>query len=247
MAISKRSRKLLWGRSGNRCAICKCLLIKARTSCNDESVIGDESHIMSATPGGPRHSPNISKDRVDDYTNLILLCKVHHKLVDDQVATYPVSRLKKIKEKHEKWVSDQLEAARSRTKREGVRQVPQNVPEFLRRVNTGQELLDIVTHAHAFSPVYDELRDETENDLIANFLEDVQGYGELGLESVSDIMRASHYLGDLIGELERAGFWVFGFREYQIYVGRDGSETDWPVAHVHVLRDSNPDIINLEE
>lgn len=247
MTISQHSRKLLWGKSANRCTLCGCKLSIARKSGSDESIIGDECHIVSATPGGPRYDPDMPKDLVDDYSNLVLLCKVHHRLVDDQVSSFSVSRLKKLKRKHEETVSDRMDSAGSRTKREGIHRVRENVPEYLQRINTGKELLDIMTHAHGLYPVYDELRSGAEINLVVDFLQDAMDYGELGLESVGDTMRASNDLDNQIRELEQAGFWVFGFREYQISVGRDGSESDWPVAHVHVLRDSNPDIIHTEK
>jgi hypothetical protein len=41
---------------------------------------------------------------VDEYENLILLCKTHHKLVDDQPVKFDVTNLKRMKAKHEAWV-----------------------------------------------------------------------------------------------------------------------------------------------
>ena len=35
----------------------------------------------------------VGRDDLDEYDNLVLLCKVHDKLVDDQPETYPVDRL----------------------------------------------------------------------------------------------------------------------------------------------------------
>lgn len=49
--------------------------------------------------------------------NLVLLCNVHHQLVDDQPATWTVERLHAIKDAHEQWVVDRLpgtEEARDR-------------------------------------------------------------------------------------------------------------------------------------
>src|SRR5262249_42781807 len=76
MAITDKTRKLLWGRSGNRCALCRNELIMDRTPADDESIVGDEAHIHSGQEGGPRYDPNFPQDRIDKYDNLILLCKI---------------------------------------------------------------------------------------------------------------------------------------------------------------------------
>ncbi len=41
MGISDKTRKLLWGKSGSTCAICKRELILNSTSPEDESIIGE--------------------------------------------------------------------------------------------------------------------------------------------------------------------------------------------------------------
>ena len=206
MTISARSRKLLWGRSGNRCAMCRRELIMDGTPVDDESIIGDECHIVSPAFGGPRHDPKFAREKLNDHANLLLLCKVHHKLIDDQQSEYTASHLAKIKADHEKWVSEQLDSPRSRTLPLRVRRVAENTPVFLQRIQSGKELLDIVTNACAFAPHYDDLRDEAEDELVAGFLQDAKDLGELGLESVRDRMRAARSLDEHIGELERVGF-----------------------------------------
>lgn len=109
MAISDKTRKLLWGRSGNRCAICRCELIMEATNEDDESIIGDECHIAAKNLGGARNNHALSDDEVNGYENLLLLCKVHHKMIDDQRNTYTVEILKKIKADHEQWIRETLE------------------------------------------------------------------------------------------------------------------------------------------
>ncbi len=59
------------------------------------------------------------------------------------------------------------------------------------------------------------------------------------------MIRASRFLDEHIRVLEQAGFWVFGCRERRILDGGAGPEIDWPVAHIQVLRNTNPDIIAL--
>ncbi len=110
MSISDKDRKQLWAKSGNRCAICKEELFHA----NETGVginIGEECHIISSTPGGPRYDANYGK--YDTYQNLILLCCKHHKEIDDKnnIVNYPPQKLHDIKLQHEEWVSERLDIA----------------------------------------------------------------------------------------------------------------------------------------
>ena len=74
-----------------------------------ESVVGDEAHIVAQSGKGPRGSL-IDEGNIDRYENLILLCRVHHKLIDDQPATYTVERLREMKRDHEKWAEQAIRA-----------------------------------------------------------------------------------------------------------------------------------------
>ena len=86
MSITDKTRKLLWGQSGNRCAYCRTLLTMDKTAFDDHSIVGDECHIVSRAKDGIRWEENL--EDLDSYENLILLCKNHHKLVDDQPNFY---------------------------------------------------------------------------------------------------------------------------------------------------------------
>ena len=110
MSITLKTHKMLWGRSGNRCAMADCRkeLVMDATETDDESLIGEECHVIAESPEGPRGNPTISKDRLNKYDNLILLCRIHHKIIDDQYHTYTVDYLKEIKALHESWVRESL-------------------------------------------------------------------------------------------------------------------------------------------
>lgn len=103
MAISDRTRKILWARSGNQCAICRETLVKDGTAQSAESVIGEEAHIVARSPGGPRYEA-LPDNKRDEPENLLLLCRVDHKQVDDQVEEFTVGKLRQIKTEHERRV-----------------------------------------------------------------------------------------------------------------------------------------------
>lgn len=108
MAISEKTRKILWGRSGNRCAICKTELVLEKDPFSVHLNIGEECHIISRQPNGPRFEQLDSFD-YDSSENLLLLCCNHHKMVDEQIKTYPKDKLKGLKVEHELWVKSNLD------------------------------------------------------------------------------------------------------------------------------------------
>ena len=111
MAISDHDRKLLWGRSGNFCAIGKELLVLPKTELDPEGLIAAECHIRGKSSLGPRGS-EIEPEQIDGYDNFLLLCPDHHLEVDTHRNKYPIERLRAIKADHEKWVQSTLERAK---------------------------------------------------------------------------------------------------------------------------------------
>jgi hypothetical protein len=108
MTIELKTHKLLWGASGNICARCKHVVVEDATDTDDESLVGEEAHIVSKKKGGPRYSDPLPMDRRDLVANLILLCNTCHKIVDDQAGTYPADLLRQMKADHEQWVKETL-------------------------------------------------------------------------------------------------------------------------------------------
>ena len=100
--IKDLARKKLWALSAGRCAICGIELIHDSSNSN----IGQECHIVSSRPNGPRHQSNI--EDYDNYDNFILLCANHHREIDTNVDSYPVSTLKRIKRNHEYRIEKKL-------------------------------------------------------------------------------------------------------------------------------------------
>lgn len=80
-------------------------------SAERSSIVGEEAHIISGKPNGPRHDPAFPKEQIDSFENLLLLCAVHHKHVDDQPETLTATILRDLKSNHESWVTRALVAA----------------------------------------------------------------------------------------------------------------------------------------
>jgi hypothetical protein len=82
---------------------------------------------------------------VDTYANIILLCRTHHKTVDDQPNHYTVERLRRIKAEHEKWVEDRLADAELPSNRE-----PFDWPLAMRALTTGAAVWQLVDGSEAY-------------------------------------------------------------------------------------------------
>lgn len=106
-ALSPLSRMILWAKAAGRCQYSGCnkSLIGDLISGAEDKNFGFVAHIVADTPTGPRgdlvRSPSLS----DDVNNLMLLCHVHHKLIDvDAVDQHPEERLLAMKATHEQRV-----------------------------------------------------------------------------------------------------------------------------------------------
>jgi hypothetical protein len=246
MAIPDKTRKILWGRSGNRCAMCRRELVVHATPAENASVVGDECHIVSGKDHGPRYDAKFPPDRLDEPDNLILLCRVHHKMVDDQHETYTVDALHTLKVNHETWVSSTLTAP-NRPPPVRIVRIKESIPTHLVRLTSGRALWAIIDGTSAYRFGHDELTSQAETDLVSSFLQDAQDYGDLsGDLEAGGRVKAAFELGTRLDELERAGFWVFGEREVCRLEGGVGAPSSFPVAVLQVLRANNPEIIKLD-
>ena len=103
-----RDLKLLWGRSGGRCAFTECRRTLIGNDTDD--IIGHIAHILGRSDTGPRPNPVLSEEERDAYDNLILLCPTHHAEVDAQEGRtrWTADDLRSLKRNHERWVESQL-------------------------------------------------------------------------------------------------------------------------------------------
>lgn len=244
MAITDRTRKVLWARSGNRCAHCRSLLVLPATERDSESVVGEEAHIHSAKPSGPRHDSSLSAERLDDIGNLILLCSVHHKMIDDQVETFPAERVRSMKQEHEQWVQALTNGEPVR----GVRVVrdPNRIPETLTLVNNGRELYLLASGCAEGYHDYENDMIPDEAQLVAGFLQDLQdGIGIASELGPGAVIEAEQGLSKQLGELAEAGFLVFAARERMTLEGGVNGPCPWDVLHITVLRATSPRLVKM--
>ena len=198
MSISDKDRKHLWAKSGNRCAICKHELFFSNKN-NEDFNIGEECHIVSSQLKGPRHVDNFQD--YDSYDNLILLCRNHHKEIDDisNVSIYTKEKLHQIKHEHEKWVSESLTV--------NIPQKGIEVPILL----FGNELFNILSTSSGLSPNNDDYKSEEEAEYIANIWQMLSDYIDIIPDlTVYDQKKLEWDLHNLLNEMSEKGYFLYG-------------------------------------
>ena len=179
--IKDLARKKLWALSAGRCAICGIELIHDSSNSN----IGQECHIVSSRPNGPRHQSNI--EDYDNYDNFILLCANHHREIDTNVDSYPVSTLKRIKRNHEYRIEKKLNEEKVKI-------------DVLTKVDSGDALGSLVWGNHGRT-VIPNSKDSTINK-IAIELDELIG----NMMDMQDVLQTSDKLAlhqDLDGYVKR--------------------------------------------
>ena len=108
MSIPTKDRNLLYIDSGGICAFPDCpqRLIENETDVDEATILGEAAHIIAESVQGPRGKEFI-EDR-NNHTNLILLCRKHHKIIDSQPRTYSVAVLRQMKAEHKKRIQNAL-------------------------------------------------------------------------------------------------------------------------------------------
>ncbi|TAV98447.1 SAVED domain-containing protein [Rhizobium ruizarguesonis] len=102
-AIPPNVRAIVWARSAGRCAFCNKLLIGDLLSGKSDLNAAYIAHIVADAPKGARGNKVLSARLSKDPANLMLLCDVHHRVIDghDTRGEYPADLLRRLKEEHE--------------------------------------------------------------------------------------------------------------------------------------------------
>jgi hypothetical protein len=142
--------------------------------------------------------------------------------------------------KHENWVNSALTIGTNK----------EHDDRFLLafRIDTGIQFLEIVAGSHAYQFNNDQLFNEEEVQIVGDFAQDFQDYGDIwDVFESQDRVRAQYELDEMIRNLDSIGFIAYGCknREKMIVQGRDTGA--WFVAYMVVLRKDNPLIRRKEE
>lgn len=251
MAISDHTRKLLWGKSGNLCSMCRLELTMEENANDVHSIIGDECHIISKSANGPRYQGENAQD-LDEYTNLILLCKNHHKEIDDLPDKYSVALLKALKRTHTEWIQQTLRS-KSEAKTNNSSTVDYNATKdntellLLTQIRSGKEQMALVSNSEAFYSDYEETDSEEEIKLIASYIQSFKDWSDIASSlEVGERISATVSITKEIQQLENMGFLVFGKLLEEKYRVDKNKAITMSVAVMTVLKKDNEKIMANE-
>jgi hypothetical protein len=108
VAVSEKTKRIVWTKAAGRCAICREVLYEGHVSGSDTHMLGEVAHIVADKGDGPRGASPLPPDERDHESNLLLLCLYHHKIIDDDTTAFTIERLQEIKAAHETWLNAQL-------------------------------------------------------------------------------------------------------------------------------------------
>ncbi len=142
----------------------------------------------------------------DDYDNLILLCRIHHKLIDDQPNTFSSVYLRTKKKEHETWVQKSLSS--------GLLISSSVFPAF--RIDNGKQLLDLLIGCDASVIENDQVLTQAESDSIGSLTQDIHDYIDMWSDiSQRDRIQAQLDLHEQITQLSNSGFLVYSCNRRQ--------------------------------
>jgi hypothetical protein len=233
MPLADKTRKLLWGKSGNKCSICRTDLSDKINADAQHTILGEECHIISPKTNGPRHDPHYPKDKLNLYENLILLCLPHHKIIDDNEKEYPLGKLKKIKIEHENWVVSSLSENKAPLPTKII--VPSK-KILLTQTNSGREVVDLCCTSYAYHFENDDPDSEEEMMLIQDLfslLEDC----DVIKDQPKDVVQVAFEASKVIGALSTKGYITMTAKQMAKITGGYKNESEpWPIAYVVIRK-----------
>lgn len=114
--ISEKKKIILMGLCGGKCEFRGC-----NNSVVEDMLTGDKSnfanyaHIIASSENGPRGNETLSNKLSNDENNIMVLCRNHHKEIDDFPEKYPEELLKKMKKEHEDFIRDLMNIKKENT------------------------------------------------------------------------------------------------------------------------------------
>lgn len=238
MAMTDRDRKRLWGQAGAACGICRKELVEPADHPDDrEALVGDEAHIISESPNGPRGRAAVPGIDFDGYYNRILLCKVDHRIVDEQPHEYTVEKLRELKSEHEQWVRRCLHAV-PEDDPIGLRPKSPSRGMVLPRLRTGKDAWHtaIGSSFYLLDSVGEDEASAEACDVADGFLTSLRDYAEIH-DAITDggfraIREAQRDLRKDLDELCSLGLVAFGAQREMLITGLGRAPTPARMAVV---------------
>lgn len=208
--------KRLFAVSGNMCAFPRC----QQSLVHAGKVTGRICHIRAASSGGPRHDEGMTDDERRAFENLLLMCPIHHDVIDADTVAYSVERLTALKAEHEGKSSSVLE-------------IPEQIAEEFLVNLSGANLSGasiVITHNQSggqaanvinnFAPPKRVITLEVER----RMKDVLQGHppGRIGFASTQGDLEAHEYKNQLLHVFRSAGWTTSDLQTFMFFGAKKG-------------------------
>lgn len=114
--LTEQQKLILMGLCGGKCEFrgCNDSVIEDMLT-GDRSNFSNYAHIIASSEKGPRGDKELSKILSNDENNVMVLCRKHHKEVDDNPEKYTIDFLKEMKSEHENYIKDLMKIKKEST------------------------------------------------------------------------------------------------------------------------------------
>ncbi len=113
--FTEKAEVMLWALSGGRCEFCNKYLLEDWLTLA-RGKYGQNAHIVAFKENGTRGNVPNRPEKINDVTNLMLLCYEHHHLIDiEKPLDYSREKLEKMKRSHEESIKRLTEIKPNRT------------------------------------------------------------------------------------------------------------------------------------
>jgi hypothetical protein len=211
------------------------LVIPSKSGLDNASVVAEEAHIVAQSPNGPRGDTTYPGD-VDHHENLILLCRIHHKMIDDQVGEWPVARLREVKSAHEAWVVEKLSASPERVRLIPDPAAPNPSDLQYKLAVSGGQLWNLLKEASSWNFSYSEAGDSEEVDQMVDMLDEMSDWADIssdivGLRQQREVVKR---FGEIIDTAAGIGYVIYTRRLSLLLTGGAHSEP-WPWIQAEIF------------
>lgn len=214
---SQATLKRLFAESGNVCAFpgCETRLIDSQTGI----VVGEVCHIKAREAAGPRYDPDQPESEREGYGNLILLCSVHHKIVDGDLDTYTVELLSRMKEEHRERQIEPEEVDPGLVRRLALNVQPTIVEgSVITTVNqSGGQVAHVIQN---FGPPSRVLSPEQRSEVIGRLAQAEPS--RIGFASTAGDLEAHQFKAQLMEVFQEAGWRVMDLETFMFFGSKQG-------------------------
>jgi hypothetical protein len=199
------------------------------------TVIGQECHIVSRSPTGPRAGESPAGLEIDGYDNLVLLCPNCHVLVDARPDQFPRSELQRIKAEHE-----QTFARRSAPSKPLRMTYEDRFADLkFRHVATGDMLAGLLGSTLSFNHGHPPDLSSRQREILGDFFGELAEWGDaLDIGGPKGQFEAAERFHEFIEDLREHDLFVYAAaRRMKVTGGLAAEPSEWRHAVVYAVHE----------